>query len=189
MRIQMTKYELVKLSAILMVCLLGIVPVGRVRKVSAQDSTNLPDVRPLAFTQQVKLSANDGIANDNFGNAVAITGDVIVVGAHHADLPGNSSAGAAYVFLRTGTVWAQTQRLSPSLNVLLGDIFGDSVAIGGNKIVIGASGDDTPFTSAGAVYVFVETGTATYTFQQKLTIPDGSNGDQFGFSEIGRAHV
>jgi hypothetical protein len=135
-----------------------------------------------AWSQQQKITAADGTADDQFGVAVAITGEVIVVGANHADLPGNSEAGAAYVFLRTGTVWALTQRLSPSLDVLLGDHFGDAVASGGNKIVIGASGDDTPQTSAGAVYVFVETGAATYAIQQKLTIGDGTNGDQFGFS-------
>ena len=134
------------------------------------------------WTFQQKLTAADGTADDEFGNAVAITGEVIVAGAHHADLPGNSSAGAAYVFLRGGTVWSQTQRLSPTAGVTLGNIFGDSVAIGANKIIVGASGDNTPFTGAGAVYVFVETGSATYGFQQKLTIPGGSNGDQFGFS-------
>jgi hypothetical protein len=134
------------------------------------------------WTQQQKLTAADQTADDQFGSAVAIGGDVIAVGANHADLPGNSEAGAVYVFLRTGTVWAQTQRLSPSLDVLLGDHFGDSLAMSGNKVIIGASGDDTPQTSAGAVYVFIETGTATYTLQQKLTIPDGTNGDQFGFS-------
>ncbi|HMJ08584.1 MAG TPA: FG-GAP-like repeat-containing protein [Pyrinomonadaceae bacterium] len=134
------------------------------------------------WTQQQKMTAVDGTADDQFGFAVAITGEVIVVGSNHADLPSNSEAGAAYVFLRSGTVWAQTQRLSPSLDVLLGDHFGDSVAIGANKIVVGASGDDTPFTAAGAVYVFVETGSAVYGLQQKLTIASGANGDAFGSS-------
>ncbi len=134
------------------------------------------------WTQQQKITANDGTADDQFGSAVAVTGNEIAVGANHADLPGNSEAGAVYMYLRTGTVWAQTQRLSPSLDVVLGDHFGDSLAFSGNRLAIGASGDDTPFTSAGAVYVFVETGTATYGLQQKITIPDGSNGDGFGSS-------
>lgn len=134
------------------------------------------------WTQQQKLTAADGTADDQFGSAVGIGGNVIVVGANHADLPSNSEAGAAYVFLRTGTVWGQTQRLSPSLDVLLGDHFGDSVAISGNKLAVGASGDDTPFTAAGAVYVFVDAGTAAYGLQQKLTISSGANGDNFGNS-------
>jgi hypothetical protein len=51
----------------------------------------------------------------------------------------------------------------------------------GDKIVLGAPGDDNPFTAAGAVYVFVESG-GSYVFQQKLTIPSGANGDSFGNS-------
>ena len=135
------------------------------------------------WTQQQKLTANDGTADDEFGSAAAINGNVIVVGADHADLPANSEAGAAYVFLRTGTVWAQTQRLSPTSGILAGgDDFGNAIVMGSNKVIIGASHDDTPFTAAGAVYVFGATGTATYGFEQKLSIGDGSNGDQFGFS-------
>jgi hypothetical protein len=134
------------------------------------------------WTQQQKITAADQTADDQFGSAVSVGGDVIAVGANHADLPGNSEAGAVYIFLRTGTTWAQTQRLSPSLDVLLGDHFGDSLASSGNKLVIGASGDDTPFTEAGAVYVFVDAGTASFALQQKLTIPGGANGDNFGFS-------
>src|SRR5438034_5298808 len=134
------------------------------------------------WTFQQKLTGSDSTADDQFGSAVAVSGDVAVVGANHADLPSNSEAGAVYVYLRTGSVWNQTQRLNPSLDVLLGDTFGDSTAISGNKLVIGASGDDTPFTAAGAVYVFVDTGAAAYSLQQKLTIPSGANGDSFGFS-------
>ena len=113
-----------------------------------------------------------------------MTGDSIIVGANHADLPGNSEAGSAYFYRRSGTVWTFQQKLIPvqgANGVILGDHFGDSAAISGNKIAIGASGDDNPFTSAGAVYVFVESG-GTYNLQQKLTIPSGANGDDFGFS-------
>src|SRR5688572_23593433 len=66
---------------------------------------------------QQKLTAGDGTADDEFGSAVAITGEVIVVGAHFADLPSNSQAGSAYVFRRSGTVWAQTQKLIPVATV------------------------------------------------------------------------
>jgi hypothetical protein len=134
------------------------------------------------WTFQQKLTANDATADDQYGSSVAVSGDEIAVGANHADLPSNSEAGAVYIYLRTGTAWAQMQRLSPSLDVLLGDHFGDSVAISGSKLAIGASGDDTPFTAAGAVYVFVDAGVAAYGLQQKLTISSGANGDNFGFS-------
>ena len=133
------------------------------------------------WTQQQKLTASDATADDQFGFSVAITGDVVAVGANHADFPGNSEAGAVYRYNRTGTVWTQAQRLNPMAQVILGDHFGDSLAISGNRLVVGASGDDTPQTGAGAVYVFTDSGSA-YAQEQKLTIPDGSNGDQFGFS-------
>src|SRR5215204_4059734 len=106
---------------------------------------------------QQKLTASDGTADDEFGNAVGIIGETIVVGSHFADLPGNSQAGSAFIYRRTGTVWAQTQKLLPNTGVLLGDHFGESVAIS-SRIVVGAAGDDTPLTAAGALYVFAESG-------------------------------
>ncbi|MEO6588267.1 MAG: FG-GAP-like repeat-containing protein [Pyrinomonadaceae bacterium] len=132
---------------------------------------------------QQKLTGSDSTADDQFGSSVAITNDSVVVGANHADLPGNSEAGSAYFYRRSGTVWTFQQKLIPvqgANGVILGDHFGDSAAISGNKIAIGASGDDNPFTSAGAVYVFVDSG--TFTLQQKITIPSGANGDNFGNS-------
>jgi hypothetical protein len=136
-----------------------------------------------SWTFQQKLTANDATADDEFGNAVGIVGETIVVGAHFADLPSNSQAGSAYVYRRTGTVWAQTQRLIPVAtggNVILGDHFGESVAMS-SMLAIGAAGDDTPFTAAGAVYVFAESG-GVFSQQQKINIGTGANGDSFGNS-------
>ena len=135
------------------------------------------------WTFQQKLTGSDSTADDQFGSAVGIIGEVAVVGANHADLPGNSEAGSAYVYRRTGTVWSQTQKLIPVSSggsIILGDHFGDSVAIS-SMLAIGASGDDSPFTSAGAVYVFNDSGSG-YGLQQKLNIPSGANGDDFGNS-------
>ncbi|MCY7347578.1 MAG: FG-GAP-like repeat-containing protein, partial [Pyrinomonadaceae bacterium] len=133
------------------------------------------------WTQQQKLTAGDGTANDEFGNAVGIVGETIAVGAHFADLPNNSEAGSVYIYRRTGTIWAQTQKLIPTAAVILGDHFGESVAMSGSKIAVGAAGDDTPLTAAGAVYVFAESG-GVFAQQQKLTIASGANGDSFGNS-------
>jgi hypothetical protein len=130
---------------------------------------------------QQKLTAADGTADDQFGSAVAIFGDTIAVGANHADQPGNAEAGAVYTFFRGGTTWVPGPKLLPVAPVILGDHFGDSLAFDGTRLVVGASGDDTPQTSAGAVYVYVA-GNLQFFFEQKLTIPDGTNGDLFGFS-------
>ena len=132
------------------------------------------------WTFQQKLTGSDSTADDQFGSSVGIQAETIVVGANHADLPGNSEAGSAYVYRRSGTVWAQTQKLLPVAPVILGDHFGESVAIS-SMLAVGASGDDTPFTGAGAVYVYAESG-GSYVQQQKLTIASGANGDQFGNS-------
>ncbi len=75
MRIQVTKSELLKVSAILLVYLLGAVPVGILRTASAQDSTNPLDAQPFSHTQQAQLTANDGTANDNFSNSLITEGD------------------------------------------------------------------------------------------------------------------
>lgn len=136
------------------------------------------------WTQQQKLTASDGTANDEFGNSVAIIGETVIVGAHLTDLPSNSEAGAVYRFTRSGTVWTGVQKLIPTASPsgpILGDHFGESLATSGNRLVVGADHDDSPETAAGAVYVFVESG-GGYILQQKLSISDGDNGDLFGFS-------
>lgn len=133
------------------------------------------------WTFQQKLTPALMAANDEFGNAVGITGDSIIVGAHFADLPSNSDAGAAYVFQRSGVTWTEIQKLTPSGGPLGGNNFGESVAMNGGRAVMGASGDNTPQTAAGAVYVYTESG-GFYGVQQKLTIVNGSNGDRFGSS-------
>ena len=133
------------------------------------------------WTQQQKLTAGDAAADQEFGNAVAINGDLIAVGEHFADLPSASEAGAVYIFARSGTVWTQTQKLVPSGGVILGNYFGESLAISGHKLVVGSDGADIPFTAAGSVYVFVESG-GVFSLEQKLSIPSGANGDDFGFS-------
>lgn len=135
------------------------------------------------WTFQQKLTAGDQTADDEFGNAVGIEGNTIAAGAHFADLPGNSEAGSVYIYQRSGTVWSQTQKLIPIAGTngpILGDHFGESVAMS-DRLAIGAAGDDSPVTAAGAVYVF-ENATGSFLLQQKLTIPGGGNGDGFGGS-------
>ncbi len=131
------------------------------------------------WTEQQKLTASDGKANDRFGTSVAIDGDTVVGGA-----PGDggiANAGAAYVFTRSGTTWTEQQKLTAS-DGAANDLFGASVAIDGETAVVGAPFDDTGGTiNQGAAYVFTRSGT-DWTPQAKLTASDGAAGDQFGFS-------
>ncbi len=136
-----------------------------------------------SWTQQQKITANDGAADDEFGNAVAINGDTIAVGSHSADQPsGNGHAGAVYIFNRSGTVWTQAQKLIPNGTVLFGDFLGESVAISGDTLVAGASGDQEPSrTNRGTIYVYTRSG-GTWSQQQKLIVPDNTPSTQLGSS-------
>ncbi len=134
-----------------------------------------------AWSEQQKLSASDGAADDNFGNAVAISGETLVIGANGTDAGTNGNQGSAYVFVRTGAAWSEQQKLS-AVDGAAGDLFGGSVAISGETLVIAAQSDDTGANqNQGSAYVFVRTG-SSWTQQQKLTAADGAAGDQFGSS-------
>jgi hypothetical protein len=127
--------------------------------------------RGTRWSQQARLSAGDTMAGDELGTAVSLSGNTTLVGA---GAPFNTHAGAAYVFVRSGTRWRQQARLTAS-DGAAGDQFGLSVALSGSTAMVGA-----PFnTHAGAVYVFVRRGTG-WRQQVKLTASDGAAGDQFG---------
>jgi FG-GAP repeat protein len=130
----------------------------------------------FVWSQQQKLTAQDGAASDVFGNAVAVSGETVMVGAQNDDDAGDFS-GSAYVFTRSGTVWSQQQKLTAS-DAALHDFFGTSLAIDGEIAVIG-----TPFESLnrGAAYVFLRSGT-TWSQQQKLVASDATPGVGFANS-------
>ncbi len=129
------------------------------------------------WTQQQKLLASDGTADDSFGVAVALDGDYLIVGASGDDDYGNDS-GAAYVFHYGGSSWAQQQKLT-TVDGIANHFFGESVAINANHAVIGASGDGDIGYSSGAAYYFVRSGT-TWTATTKLMPADLGPGDSFG---------
>ena len=130
------------------------------------------------WTQQDKLTAGDGAANDLFGFSVAIDGDTAIIGAHLADAGVNVNQGAAYIFTRSGGgVFSESAKLTAP-NAAVGDLFGVSVAIDAETAVIGASGKtERGDAAAGAAYVFTLSGGA-WTAQQKL-LPDISAPDNF----------
>ncbi len=97
---------------------------------------------------QQRLIASDGGRDSNFGNAVAIDGETVVVGASSADIGGNFDQGAAYLFARSGNSWSRQAKLTAG-DGLINDRFSSSIAISGNAIVIGAL---QHFGSRGAAY-------------------------------------
>ena len=94
--------------------------------------------------------------------AINETADAIVVGATSEDAPGAAGAGAVYVFKLVGGVWTRDYdgddddaegRIQPT-GLDVGDSFGCAVDISGDRIIVGARGDDTEAADAGAAYVY-----------------------------------
>jgi hypothetical protein len=82
--------------------------------------------------------------------------------------------------VRSGTTWSQQDKLTAD-DAAAGDIFGISVAISGDSVVVGAWADNHAGDYAGSAYVFVRSGT-TWSQQDKLTADDAAANDFFGHS-------
>jgi trimeric autotransporter adhesin len=146
------------------------------------------------WSQQAYLKASNTGEFDKFGVSVAVSGDTVVVGANGENSTPDESAidsGAAYVFTRSGTTWSQQAYLKAS-NTGASDLFGISVAVSGDTVVVGASGEDssttgvdsTPnenATDSGAAYVFARSGT-TWSQQAYLKASNTGPDDRFGRS-------
>ncbi len=133
------------------------------------------------FVQSQKLTANDGAANDNFGESVAISGDTVVVGSPKQRIGSSTQQGSAYVFVRNGSVWTQQAKLVAN-DGSVGDNFGNSVAISGDTIIVGSVFDDFNSQSdCGSAYIFVRNGT-NWIPQEKLIATDAADSDYFGNS-------
>lgn len=124
------------------------------------------------WSQQAYLKASNTEENDQFGTDVAIEDDLIVVGAPRED----GSRGAAYVFVRTGTVWSAPSYLKPLSGIGV-PAFGSSLALDAGTLVVGAPREQ----NTGAAYVFVRSGN-TFTQQGFLKAPVPGPGDLFGSS-------
>ncbi len=176
-----------------------------------------PAAKPLHYSVALSATANvDYLKASNtrttggarFGSTIAIAGDTLVVGAPYerssatgvncigsATCQADNStlnAGAAYVFRRTGSTWAQEAYLKAS-NTAGNTTFGSAVAIDGDTIVVGASGESSNATGvdgdqsnsaasgSGAAYVFTRTG-ATWSQQAYLKASNARANAKFGSS-------
>jgi hypothetical protein len=131
------------------------------------------------WTEQAVLKASDGAEPALFGCSVAIEGDTVLVGARQDNGAGVPGAGSVYVFVRSGTIWTEHQKLTAS-DAGFSEFFGWAVALSGETALIGAPWHDHPgFFEAGAGYVFVRTGT-TWTEHQKLAASNPESADHLG---------
>ena len=129
--------------------------------------------------QLFELKAEDAAAHDEFGKSVAISGNIAIIGAHNDDTERGTDAGSAYVF--DVTTGSQLSRIITN-NVDPGDQFGNSVAISGHTVVIGARDADDRGENAGSAYVFDVSDPEAPVELHKLFASNTTTGDQFGYS-------
>lgn len=142
----------------------------------------------LNWTQQQKLTANDGTAIDFFGYSIAIDSTTIVVGAPRDNIGANADQGSVYIygFLLFG--FAFDAKLTAS-DGDAGDSFGTSVSVNGNFLAVGAIYDDIGGNAnQGSVYSFSQfsnnpQGWSTgQPYHAKISALDGDANDNFGCS-------
>ena len=145
------------------------------------------------WEEKQKLVASDRGANDRFGFSVSISGNFLVIGADQEDedtLGVNtlSDAGSAYVFERDASgIWHEKQKLVNS-DRAANDLFGTSVSISGQTLVIGAHNESenemgtVTMAGAGSIYVFNRNTGGIWTENQKLVASDRAPGSSLGIS-------
>ncbi|MEO1337879.1 MAG: hypothetical protein AAFV29_19705, partial [Myxococcota bacterium] len=153
-------------------------------------------VQCAVFTDAYLKAAVPG-EMDSFGQAVALSGDLAVIGAPNEDGNGVAenddslaSSGAVYVFQRSAGEWSQVQYVKAS-NVEANDLFGSAVALDGDTFAVGASLEDSASqtingdqdnnnaTFAGAVFVYTSTGGAFHQ-QAYLKASNSAPNSRFG---------
>ena len=150
---------------------------------------------PVDLTNPAKLTAPNAAVEDEFGDSVAVDGNTVVVGAYLDDSTGTdgntvANSGSAYVFTKPDNAWVSTSTAATltASGAAAGDEFGSSVAVDGNTIVVGASGDDGQSETLdfmGSAFVFVKPSSAGWVSTStaaKLIAYTRGNQDYFGRS-------
>jgi hypothetical protein len=152
------------------------------------------------WSQQAYIKASNAEAGDQFGYSVDIDGDTLVVGAigeasNATGVGGNQAAnvstgaGAAYVFVRSGSTWTQQEYIKAT-NTGSDDKFGSNIAISGDTLAVSAIAEDGSGTgidpannnsasNSGAVYIYVRSG-STWTVQATIKAHNTGSSDSFG---------
>ena len=133
------------------------------------------------WIEQALLKASNAGSGDRFGNSVAIYGDILAVGASFEDSIAGDS-GAVYVFTRdVNGLWSQ-QQLLKAANTNSNDLFGGSISISEDRLVVGAVFEDSVFPNSGAAYVFERDSAGNWFQQAFLKASNAGSGDEFGTS-------
>ena len=147
------------------------------------------------WTQFTKLTAPvlDRSTDDFFGASVAIDGEWVVIGAQNDDQIDDTgtdssplnNAGAAYIFRSSAGTWTYVQKIVAS-DRNSDDLFGTTVDISGNNIIIGAEEEDqdasgtNTIDNSGSVYVFYLINNSNWIQAKKLVASDRSTNANFG---------
>ncbi len=106
------------------------------------------------WVESEKLTADDGAANDEFGYAVSLNGDRVLIGAWGDDDNGTNS-GSAYFFDFDGSFWNQSSKLTPSM-ATSSEEYARAVFLTNDWAIVGVPNDSEAGTLEGAVYVYRE---------------------------------
>jgi FG-GAP repeat len=128
---------------------------------------------------KAKLTGSDNQSFAQFGGAVAMAGDTLIVGAaNYSILPSGHLNGAVYIFSLQGVNWLQTTKLIPS-QTIDDSMFGYSLSVDGTRLAVGALSQNSLI--AESVFVF-DHSNGQWVESARLQASDGSPGDYFGYS-------
>ncbi len=128
-----------------------------------------------------KIFASNAGAQDMFGTSVSISGDYAIVGAYGED-SGDSEAGAAYIYRRiTDNIWSSGSKIL-AYDAQVSDYFAYSVSISGDYALVGAYGEDSGGSDAGAAYIYHRVDTNSWDSGRKIVAPDANASEYFGYS-------
>jgi PGF-pre-PGF domain-containing protein len=137
-------------------------------------------------TRVAKLTSSKPKEDDQLGTSVAVSGDVVVAGAPVGGTVSPSDYGAALVFVKPQTGWANGTEngVLTASDPTGADRFGVSVDIDTDTIAVGAFRHTAAASDSGAGYVFVkpDSGWTTVTESAKLTASDAAGKDGLGSS-------
>jgi hypothetical protein len=128
------------------------------------------------------IGPQEAAANDNFGAALALSGEILAAGAPGVDLQGARNTGAVFIFQGAGHDWREITRLTPDQPQELSG-FGSAVVLDGNTLAVGARFEYNPDSGngSGTVYIYTQNGNE-WALQDRLVAPDGQPFDLFGYS-------
>jgi len=141
----------------------------------------LPAGEVRVIAEIAKVLASDGAADDEFGREVSLDGDRLAIGTWR-DNDNGEDAGSAYIFERAANGrWVQVTKILPLDGQPL-DQFGTSVSLDGDRLAVGAFGDNDNGALSGSTYIFDRDVNGNWSQVAKLLALDGAAGDLFGDS-------